>query len=115
MRNPCPLNTFAGLLLRLRRKDDSGLFFKFCFTYKLLGFLGRDSEDINRQTKTNKPTTAVPSSFSQTPLRQSHVGKSKGGRKLYRLSCKPFPVLSTLPTTSPPETWPEPRKEKHVV
>lgn len=29
-----------------------GLFFKFCFTYKLLGFLGRDLEDI----KTNKQT-----------------------------------------------------------
>lgn len=40
-----------------------GLFFKFCFTYKLLGFLGRDLEDIktNKQTKT---TIAVSSQFS---------------------------------------------------
>lgn len=50
--NRCPLHTFSGLLLRLRRKDDSGLFFKFCFTYKLLGFLGRDTEDI-KKTKQN--------------------------------------------------------------
>lgn len=31
------------------------------------------------------------------------MGKSKGGRKLYRLSCKSFPILSTLPTTFPPQ------------
>lgn len=34
----------------LGEKMILGLFFKFCFTYKLLGFLGRDLEDI----KTNK-------------------------------------------------------------
>lgn len=30
------------------------------------------------------------------------MGKSKGGRKLYRPSCKSFPILSTLPTTFSP-------------
>lgn len=40
-----------------------GLFFKFCFTYKLLGFLGRDLEDI-KTNKQKKPTIAVSSRFS---------------------------------------------------
>lgn len=46
----------------LGEKMILGLFFKFCFTYKLLGFLGRDLDDI----KTNKqnPTIAVSSRFS---------------------------------------------------
>lgn len=39
-------------------------------------------------------------------------GESKGGRKLYRLSCKSFPILSTLPTTFPPRDLARARKKE---
>lgn len=71
-----------------------GLFFNSCITYKLLGFLGRDVEDI-------KKTLQKFLTGSHEHLRQSLVGKSKGGWKLHRLSCRPFPILSPLPTIFP--------------
>lgn len=44
-----------------------------------------------------------------------HLGKSKGGRKLHRFSCKPFPILSPLPTIFPQRSGQSPEKKKHVV
>lgn len=42
------------------------------------------------------------------------MGESKGGRKLYRLSCKSFPILSTLPTTFPPRDLARARKKRSM-
>lgn len=80
-----------------------GLFSNFCFIYKLLGFLGRDSEDIKKQT-----TAVVLSWSSCTPLRQSVTyGEAKGGR----LSCKPFRILLPLPTVLPQRSGQSPENE----
>lgn len=53
----------------LGEKMILGLFFKFCFTYKLLGFLGRDLEDI----KTNKQKKPNYSSFKPVLMNTSET------------------------------------------
>lgn len=49
--NSCPLNTFAGLLLQLRRKDDSGSFLQVLFHLQTLGLSGEGfGRHKNKQT-----------------------------------------------------------------
>lgn len=44
-----------------------------------------------------------------------HLGKSKGGRKLHRFSCKPFPILSPLPTIFPQRSGQSPEKKSMLL